>query len=97
MSEPAAVAASERAGLSGVAAGPSRRWWILGTAGAFLLVAAAVILGVIKGAPPVIPFVAELRLASVDWAVLGLVPVGAILLAMLVTRWTAYGLARRLP
>jgi len=25
------------------------------------------------------------------------VPAGALLLAMLVTRWTAYGLARRLP
>lgn len=59
--------------------------------------AAGVIVGVIKGAPPVIPFVTELRLAPTDWAVLALVPVGAILLAMLVTRWTAYGLARRLP
>jgi len=61
------------------------------------VLAAAIILGVIKGAPPVIPFVAELRLEPVDWAVLALVPVGAVLLAMLVTRWTAYGLARRLP
>ena len=61
------------------------------------MLAAAAIVGVIKGAPPVIPFVAELRLEPIDWAVLALVPVGAILLAMLVTRWTAYGLARRLP
>ena len=59
--------------------------------------AAAVIFGVIKGAPPVIPFVSQLRLAPADWAVLALVPVGALLLALLVTRWTAYGLARRLP
>lgn len=59
--------------------------------------AAAVIFAVIKGAPPVIPFVSELRLEPIDWAVLALVPVGALLLAMLVTRWTAYGLARRLP
>ncbi|HEX4504320.1 MAG TPA: FtsX-like permease family protein [Alphaproteobacteria bacterium] len=61
------------------------------------VLAASVILGVIKGAPPVIPFVAELRLEPADWAVLALVPVGALLLALLVTRWTAYGLARRLP
>jgi len=61
------------------------------------VLAAAIILGVIRGAPPVIPFVAELRLEPIDWAVLALVPVGAVLLAMLVTRWTAYGLARRLP
>jgi EmrB/QacA subfamily drug resistance transporter len=33
MSEPAVVAASERAGSSGVAAGPARRWWILGVVG----------------------------------------------------------------
>ena len=61
------------------------------------VLAAAVILAVIKGAPPVIPFVAELRLEPIDWAVLALVPLGAVLLAMLATRWTAYGLARRLP
>src|SRR5215472_7710524 len=30
MSEPAVVAVSERAGSSGAAAGPARRWWILG-------------------------------------------------------------------
>jgi len=33
MSEPAVVAASERAGPSSVAAGPARRWWILGVVG----------------------------------------------------------------
>ena len=33
MSEPAVVAVSERAGRSGVAAGPARRWWILGVVG----------------------------------------------------------------
>jgi EmrB/QacA subfamily drug resistance transporter len=33
MSEPAVVAASERAGSSGVAAGPAGRWWILGVVG----------------------------------------------------------------
>src|SRR5499427_6816985 len=33
MSEPAVVAASERAGLSDAAGGPSRRWWILGVVG----------------------------------------------------------------
>jgi cell division transport system permease protein len=58
--------------------------------------AAAIIAGLIKGAPPVIPFVSRLRLDPIDWAVLAAVPIGAILLAMLVTRWTAYGLARRL-
>jgi cell division transport system permease protein len=61
------------------------------------VLAAGVIVGIIRGAPPVIPFVYELRLLPIDWVVLALVPVGAILLAMLVTRWTAYGLARRLP
>jgi cell division transport system permease protein len=61
------------------------------------LLAAAIVAGLIKAAPPVIPFVSQLRLESADWAVLALVPIGAILLAMLVTRWTAYGLARRLP
>jgi EmrB/QacA subfamily drug resistance transporter len=33
MSEPAGVAASKRAGSSGVAAAPARRWWILGVVG----------------------------------------------------------------
>src|SRR5215469_15254510 len=33
MSEPAVVAAPARAGLSDVAAGPARRWWILGVVG----------------------------------------------------------------
>jgi EmrB/QacA subfamily drug resistance transporter len=33
MSEPAVVAASGLAGRSGVAAGPARRWWILGVVG----------------------------------------------------------------
>src|SRR5215468_2836834 len=33
MSEPTVVAAPERAGRSGVAAGPARRWWILGVVG----------------------------------------------------------------
>ncbi len=33
MSEPAGVAVSKRAGSSGVAAGPARRWWILGVVG----------------------------------------------------------------
>src|SRR6516162_4400562 len=33
MSEPTVVAASELAGRSGVAAGPARRWWILGVVG----------------------------------------------------------------
>jgi EmrB/QacA subfamily drug resistance transporter len=33
MSEPTVVAASERAGSSGVAAGPTRRWWVLGVVG----------------------------------------------------------------
>jgi cell division transport system permease protein len=61
------------------------------------VLAAAVVVGLIKTAPPVMPFVSQLRLEPADWAVLGLVPLGAILLAMLVTRWTAYGLARRLP
>jgi cell division transport system permease protein len=61
------------------------------------VLASGVIVGVVKGAQPVVPFVSELRLANIDWAVLALVPVGAVLLAMLVTRWTAYGLARRLP
>src|SRR6185437_11553524 len=72
-----------RATIAGVAAGT--------------VLAAAVIFAIVRGAPPVIPFVAELRLGPADWAALALVPVGALLLAMLVTRWTAYGLARRLP
>ena len=33
MSEPTVVAVSERAGPSGAAGGPSRRWWILGVVG----------------------------------------------------------------
>jgi EmrB/QacA subfamily drug resistance transporter len=33
MSEPAVAAVSQRAGLSGVASGPARRWWILGVVG----------------------------------------------------------------
>src|SRR5215467_6644885 len=33
MSEPAVVAVSERAGSSGDAAGPARRWWVLGVVG----------------------------------------------------------------
>jgi EmrB/QacA subfamily drug resistance transporter len=33
MSEPTVVAVSERAGSSGVAAGPTRRWWILAVVG----------------------------------------------------------------
>src|SRR5262252_11231092 len=33
MSEPAVVAVSERTGSSGAAAGPARRWWILGVVG----------------------------------------------------------------
>jgi len=33
MSESAVVAVSERAGPSGAAAGPTRRWWILGVVG----------------------------------------------------------------
>jgi cell division transport system permease protein len=61
------------------------------------LLATAIVAGLIKAAPPVIPFVSQLRLEPADWAVLALVPIGAILLAVLVTRWTAYGLARRLP
>jgi cell division transport system permease protein len=61
------------------------------------VLAGAVVAGLIRAAPPVIPFVSQLRLELADWAVLGFVPLGAILLAMLVTRWTAYGLARRLP
>jgi cell division transport system permease protein len=61
------------------------------------VLAAAIVAGLIKAAPPVIPFVSQLRLEPADWAVLALVPIGAVLLAMLVTRWTAYGLARRLP
>ena len=61
------------------------------------VLAGAIVAGLIRAAPPVIPFVSQLRLEPADWAVLGFVPVGAILLAMLVTRWTAYGLARRLP
>jgi len=61
------------------------------------IVAGAVVAGLIRAAPPIIPFVSQLRLEPVDWAVLASVPVGAILLAMLVTRWTAYSLARRLP
>jgi cell division transport system permease protein len=61
------------------------------------VLAVAVVAGLIKAVPPIIPFVSQLRLQPTDWAGLALVPVGAILLAMLVTRWTAYGLARRLP
>jgi cell division transport system permease protein len=60
-------------------------------------IAGAVIAALLKSAPSVIPFVSELRLVPTDWAVLAAVPVGAVVLAMLVTRWTAYGLARRLP
>ena len=41
--------------------------------------------------------VINITMDPADWAALALVPIGAILLAMLVTRWTAYGLARRLP
>ena len=65
---------------------------VIGTA-----LAAAIVAGLIKAAPPVIPFVSQLSLEPVDWAILAVVPVGAVLLAMLVTRQTAYGLARRLP
>jgi cell division transport system permease protein len=61
------------------------------------VLAVAIVAGLIKATPPVIPFVSQLRLEPADWAMLALVPAGAILLAMLVTRWTAYGLARRLP
>jgi cell division transport system permease protein len=61
------------------------------------ILAGAAVAGLIKAAPPVIPFVSQLRLEPIDWGALALVPVGAILLAMMVTRWTAYGLARRLP
>ena len=43
---------------------------------------------------PVIPL---LRLASVDWIVLAAVPIGAVALATVVARMTAYALARRLP
>src|SRR5579862_4107161 len=33
MSEQAVAAVSERAGRSGVASGPARRWWVLGVVG----------------------------------------------------------------
>src|SRR6185437_2130410 len=55
-----------RATIAGVAAGT--------------VLAAAVIFAIVRGAPPVIPFVAELRLGPADWAALALVPVGALLL-----------------
>lgn len=61
------------------------------------VIAGIVIAALLKSAPSVIPFISQLRLAPVDWMVLAAVPVGAVLLSMLVTRWTAYGLARRLP
>jgi cell division transport system permease protein len=61
------------------------------------VLAAAAVAGLIKAAPPIVPFVSQLRLTTTDWAGLAVVPIGAILLAILVTRWTAYGLARRLP
>ncbi len=43
------------------------------------------------------PLIPRLRLTPVDWTVLAAVPVGAVFLAMLVARTTAYMLARRLP
>jgi cell division transport system permease protein len=61
------------------------------------IVAGGMIAGLIRGAPQVVPFISALRLEPADWAGLALVPIGAVLLATLVTRWTAYGLARRLP
>jgi cell division transport system permease protein len=61
------------------------------------IVAGGIIAGLVKGAPQVVPFISDLRLEPADWVGLALVPVGAFLLATLVTRWTAYGLARRLP
>lgn len=61
------------------------------------VIAGAVVAGLLRGAPSAIPFISQLRLVPLDWAMLAAVPAGALVLAMLVTRWTAYGLARRLP
>jgi cell division transport system permease protein len=43
------------------------------------------------------PLIPQLRLAPPDWIVLAAVPIGAVLLATFVARWTARALARRLP
>jgi len=43
------------------------------------------------------PLIPQLRLMPTDWAALAAVPVGAVLLATFVARWTAQALARRLP
>jgi len=56
--------------------------------------ALAVLLTIGQSQAPLIP---QLRLAPTDWAVLAAVPIGAVLLATLVARWTAQALARRLP
>src|SRR5262249_45925228 len=70
MSEPAVVAGSERAGSSGVAAGPARRWWLLRVVGLAQLV---VILGAtsVDIAPP--PAQGALGFAHPDrpWVVAG--------------------------
>ncbi len=43
------------------------------------------------------PLIPQLQLAPPDWIALAAVPVGAVLLATFVARWTAQALARRLP
>ncbi|HTJ64517.1 MAG TPA: FtsX-like permease family protein [Alphaproteobacteria bacterium] len=43
------------------------------------------------------PLIPRLRLEGFDWIVLAAVPIGAVLLATFVARWTAHALARRLP
>lgn len=43
------------------------------------------------------PLIPQLRLGPSDWIILAAVPIGAVLLATLVARWTAHALARRLP
>ena len=61
------------------------------------VMAGAAVAALFETAPSFIPFITQLRLVPLDWVVLGCVPLGAVLLVLLVTRWTAYGLARRLP
>jgi cell division transport system permease protein len=54
----------------------------------------AILTTLARGQAPLIP---QLHLALLDWIVLAAVPLGAVLLATFVARWTAHTLARRLP
>jgi cell division transport system permease protein len=65
------------------------------------LVGSAIAAGVIflfsQAASPALPLIPQLTLSLADLAALAVVPVGAVLLAMLVSALTAYLMARRIP